>query len=222
MSQSTKIVLPGQSLGDLPQTLPGAGTHTLSSKIQASLAGPSHTSKSSKKANSSFIVSVQRPLLSSSGVSQSKLLPSVDDVVLARVTRLQQRQATVEILVIYPSNIITTASSTSAASSTASNISTEGVVAPPGFQGTIRSQDVRATEKDRVKIVESFAIGDVVRGVVVSLGDQSAYYISTAKNEYGVLLATSKDGNRMRPLSWKEFVDPVTGKKEARKVAKPF
>lgn len=31
-----------------------------------------------------------------------------------------------------------------------------------------RSQDVRATEKDRVKIFESFRPGDVVRAVVVS------------------------------------------------------
>jgi len=35
------------------------------------------------------------------------------------------------------------------------------------FQGVIRGQDVRATEKDRVKILESFRIGDVVRAVVV-------------------------------------------------------
>lgn len=35
------------------------------------------------------------------------------------------------------------------------------------FQGIIRGQDVRATEKDRVKILESFRVGDVVRAVVV-------------------------------------------------------
>lgn len=35
------------------------------------------------------------------------------------------------------------------------------------FTGVIRSQDVRATEKDRVKIGDCFRGGDVVRGVVV-------------------------------------------------------
>jgi exosome complex component CSL4 len=36
------------------------------------------------------------------------------------------------------------------------------------FDGVIRVQDIRATEKDKVKIGESFRGGDVVRGVVVS------------------------------------------------------
>lgn len=35
------------------------------------------------------------------------------------------------------------------------------------FIGIIRVQDVRATEKDKVKIGESFRGGDVVRGTVV-------------------------------------------------------
>jgi exosome complex component CSL4 len=44
-----------------------------------------------------------------------------------------------------------------------------GVPLPAGeeFTGVIRSQDVRATEKDRVKIGECFRGGDVVRGIVV-------------------------------------------------------
>lgn len=45
----------------------------------------------------------------------------------------------------------------------------DGVPLPAGeeFTGVIRSQDVRATEKDRVKIGDCFRGGDVVRGVVV-------------------------------------------------------
>ena len=35
------------------------------------------------------------------------------------------------------------------------------------FQGVIRKEDVRVTEKDKVKIEESFRVGDCVRGVVV-------------------------------------------------------
>ena len=58
--------------------------------------------------------------------------------------------------------------------------------------------------------------------VQISLGDQSNYYISTAKNEYGVLMAKSEAGNTMYPISWKEFRDPVTGATETRKVAKPI
>lgn len=60
------------------------------------------------------------------------------------------------------------------------------------------------------------------RGIQVSLGDQSNYYLSTAKNELGVIMAKSEAGNSMYPISWKEFRDPVTGLVESRKVAKPF
>jgi len=43
-----------------------------------------------------------------------------------------------------------------------------------------------------VKIYSSFRPGDIVRAEVISLGDQQAYYLSTAKNELGVLFATSQ------------------------------
>lgn len=56
----------------------------------------------------------------------------------------------------------------------------------------------------------------------ISLGDQSNYYITTAKNELGVIMARSEAGNVMVPVSWREFRDPVVGGVESRKVAKPF
>jgi hypothetical protein len=45
----------------------------------------------------------------------------------------------------------------------------DGVPLPPGedFQGVVRTQDVRATEKDKVKIADCFRAGDVVKGQVV-------------------------------------------------------
>lgn len=61
-----------------------------------------------------------------------------------------------------------------------------------------RTQDVRAVEKDKVKIYNSFRPGDIVRAEVISLGDARSYYLSTAKNELGVIFATSvagKEGN---------------------------
>jgi len=56
----------------------------------------------------------------------------------------------------------------------------------------------------------------------ISLGDQSNYYITTAKNELGVIMARSEAGNVMVPVSWREFRDLVVGGVESRKVAKPF
>lgn len=54
------------------------------------------------------------------------------------------------------------------------------------------------------------------------MGDQANYYLSTANNELGVIMATSEAGNTMFPVSWKEYKDPETGLSESRKVAKPF
>lgn len=58
--------------------------------------------------------------------------------------------------------------------------------------------------------------------VQISLGDQANYYLSTASNELGVIMAVSEAGNAMYPVTWKEYKDPETGLSESRKVAKPF
>ena len=62
----------------------------------------------------------------------------------------------------------------------------------------------------------------LISQVQISLGDQTNYYITTARNELGVIMAKSEAGNTMYPISWKEFKDPVTGETESRKVAKPI
>ena len=63
---------------------------------------------------------------------------------LARVTRLQERQANVAILIVGEH------------------------VCADAFAGVVRREDVRGWEVDKVKIEESFRVGDLVRGVVVS------------------------------------------------------
>ncbi|KAF1994923.1 hypothetical protein P154DRAFT_475188 [Amniculicola lignicola CBS 123094] len=215
------VALPGQLLGPATKYAPGPGTHIHDSNIYASIAGPvtsaptptpkpSTNPSTSKPTKPLPLLSISRKPSSSSafapdagilGINSgggSNILPEVDSEVLARVTRLGQRFATVEILVV------------------------GGEVTREGFQGVVRREDVRGTEKDKVKVEEVFRVGDLVRGVVISLGDQSNYYISTAQNEYGVVMATSAAGNQMYPISWKEFRDPKTGKNETRKVAKPL
>ncbi|KAK7541113.1 uncharacterized protein J3D65DRAFT_549336 [Phyllosticta citribraziliensis] len=205
---SPALSLPGQSLGPADKYAPGPGTHIHGSGLYASLLGPVSETKPLKRAanasNNTNLpsLSVARPSDSSksslAGAGAANVLPEVDSVVLARVTRLTPRQATVEILVVGET------------------------VCRDGFQGIIRKDDIRATEKDRVKVGECFRVGDIVRGIVISLGDQSNYYLSTASNEYGVIMAKSEAENQMYPISWKEFRDPRTGLTESRKVAKPF
>lgn len=74
---------------------------------------------------------------------------------------------------------------------------------------------------------ESFRVGDIVKAVVISLGDERNYYVSTAKNEFGVVLAVSEGGVRMAAASWREMREVEgevggTGRVESRKVAKPI
>ncbi|KAG8734314.1 exosome 3'-_5 exonuclease subunit ski4 (Csl4) [Ceratobasidium sp. 414] len=137
--------------------------------------------------------------------------PSPGAIVVGTVTRLSPLQATISITVV------------------------DSVPLPHGeeFTGVIRVQDVRSTEKDKVKISDCFRGGDVVRGAVVStnrepitdskisLGDSRNYYVSTTRNDLGVIFATSEAGATMDPISWLEMRCPKTGAIEKRKCAKP-
>ncbi|CAO2655286.1 Nn.00g103500.m01.CDS01 [Neocucurbitaria sp. VM-36] len=209
------IALPGQLLGATDKYLPGPGTHIHEQQIYASIAGPvltsppsrpsQPTSSSTSKSRLVPLLSISRPtsttdpgILGTGSGGGGTILPEVDSIVLARITRLGPRFATCEILVV------------------------NDTVCREAFQGQIRREDIRATEKDKIKIEESFRVGDLVRGVVISLGDSGNYYVATERNELGVVMARSEEGRLMYPVSWKEFRDPVTGKGEARKAAKPF
>jgi len=225
MAQPT-IAIPGQVLGPASKFIPGPGTHVYNSQLYASILGPITTTTPSKPNGPSKrltkitpaapvalpTLSIQRDFsianrsvdastestAGKNGAAKSGILPEVNSTVLCRVTRITPRQATVAILVVGET------------------------VLDGEWQGLIRTQDVRATEKDKVKIFESFRPGDIVRAVVISLGDQSSYYLSTASNQLGVIMAMSEAGNAMYPVSWKEYKDPETGASESRKVAKPF
>ncbi|KAL2136387.1 hypothetical protein VTI74DRAFT_4031 [Chaetomium olivicolor] len=219
------LAIPGQLLGPSSKYLPGPGTHLHESNLYASLLGQVHITQPARKPQPPGPVKrltkitpapvpapTELPTISvapysatqtgggseGAGGKKREVLPEVGNVVLCRVIRITPRQAVVAILVC------------------------GDTVLDAEWQGLIRVQDVRATEKDRVKIYESFRPGDVVRAEVISLGDQANYYLSTARNELGVILATSEAGNTMYPVNWKEYRDPETGMVELRKVAKPY
>jgi exosome complex component CSL4 len=179
-----EIAIPGQDLGPILKYVAGPGTHVFNSHIYASLPGNLFISKPPKPAGPSKrltkitapetaalpTISVVRPSLAASdgevaaaqdgvgsnsaGIANTvakgrinktiEAIPQVNSTVLCKVTRIMPRQATVAILVVGET------------------------VLDGEWQGIIRVQDVRATEKDRVRIFESFRPGDVVRAVVVS------------------------------------------------------
>ncbi len=68
---------------------------------------------------------------------------------------------------------------------------------------------------------ECYRPGDLVKAVVISLGDSRQYFLSTKEPEFGVIMARSQKSKQLLvAVSWKDMVDPETGQKEMRKAAK--
>ncbi|PRP87248.1 hypothetical protein PROFUN_01510 [Planoprotostelium fungivorum] len=137
-----------------------------------------------------------KTLLSVKKEKEPSIVPDIKSIVTARVTRVNPRFVNVSILCVG-----------------------DRVLREP-FAGMIRQQDVRATEIDKVEIYKCFRPGDIVLAEVISLGDSRSYFLSTAKNELGVIFAKSVAGATMVPTSWESMMCPKTKTKEFRKVAK--
>lgn len=167
-------------------------------------------------------------------VHRGKLLPKEGDVVLCRVIKISLQRANVEIIgfqnetIPVDSGVGTnghamvginggSGGSTFSMSQSSSDLGET-------FRGIIRSQDVRATDRDRVKMIEAFKPGDIVKAQILSLGDGVNYYLTTARNDLGVIFAKSANGagSLMYAVDWQTMTSPVTGAIEKRKCAKPF
>lgn len=166
--------------------------------------------------------------------NRDKLLPKEGDIVLCRVVRISLQRANVEIIGFQNEpipidggvganghGVIGVNGGSGGATFSMSQSSSD---LGETFRGIIRSQDVRATERDRVKMIECFKPGDIVKAQILSLGDGVNYYLTTARNDLGVIFAKSDNGagNLMHAMDWQTMVSPVTGVIEKRKCAKPF
>jgi exosome complex component CSL4 len=233
MTTLPSSVLPGHVLGPVEKFSPGPGTHVYNNTVIASIIGRPvvYRNVSSLSNKPQTTISLERP--TPFRARTTPLLPSVGAPVLAKVTRLTRLQAICEIVVVGGSTAASTAVTGTATGSLTpvSKTKPQTSSAKPfqpmlptqsPFRGILRAQDVRVTEKDKVKLAELFRVGDIIRAVVVSLGDQGGYFLSTAGNEFGVLLSWSDKGNVCVPISWCEVQDTVTGEREERKVAKPI
>lgn len=175
-------------------------------------------------------------------------IPKEGNVVLVRIVKLNQQQSYCEILAVEGSgNVIqdlgigtngelahlslgmgggsqALTHPSTIASSQSTNLNAMSIDVGETFKGVIRSQDVRLTERDKVKIFECFKPGDIVRAEILSLGDGANYYLSTAKNDLGVIYTKSDGGAGypMFPIDWQHMMCPITGTIEMRKCAKPF
>jgi len=105
---STAIVLPGQPLAPITTHTPGTGVHIHNGQLISSLVGqvvilastPSSSSSKTQQQQALPILSVHKPTITSDEEVNTTLLPEVGSEIIARVTRISARQATVGIFVV--------------------------------------------------------------------------------------------------------------------------
>lgn len=192
MGEDSEWVTPGEVLGKASKFKAGRGAYVSPDNltVYASLTGLRRIISPPPDSPD------QRPTVEVTGHKAHGAIPEPGSIVIARVTKVMARMASADIMCLGTKSV------------------------REKFTGIIRLQDVRATEIDKVDMHMSFHPGDIVRAVVLSLGDARAYYLSTAKNELGVISAQSAAGATMVPISWTEMQCPLTGQIEHRKVAK--
>ncbi|OVA02277.1 Exosome complex component CSL4 [Macleaya cordata] len=186
------MVTPGEVLGKSSTLIPGRGAYVAphNNTVYASLTGRRTIIPPSPDSPD------QRSTVEVTGHKAHGAVPEPGSIVIARVTKVMTKMAIADIMCVGSKSV------------------------REKFSGVIRQQDVRATEIDKVDMHLSFRPGDIVKALVLSLGDARAYYLSTAKNELGVVSAESMAGATMVPISWTEMQCPSTGQIEQRKVAK--
>lgn len=186
-----RIVTPGEKIGDVGQFGMGHGVCEHNGVLIATLVGKLMQDASKKEDD--------KPVLRVASFKHPDgivPLPDIGSKVTAKIIKVTPRAAHVEILVVDKQPL------------------------KEFFKGMIRQQDVRQSEIDRVEIYKCFAPGDVVMAEVISLGDRHSYFLTTAKNELGVIHAKSRAGVPMVPINWQEMQCPATKTHEFRKVAK--
>lgn len=162
------------------------------------------------------------------GTKPRFVVPMPGSTILGRITRVIARQANVSILIVDGQPCAPGDWSSCGYANQAAGEDLSGA----DFTGVIRTQDVRQTEKDKIRMQECFRPGDIVKAIVISLGDSRSYFLATTQNHLGVvyalsalpesaLVSRSHSQQPMIPINWQEMQDPQTGVIEKRKVAKP-
>ena len=177
VSNHRVLVCPGDILGNTNNYEPSEGCYRSDDgNIRASLVGTLHISDRIDASLQKVTVVSFRNQLASEACIE------VGDKVLCRVVRISQNQANVDIVALADRKLTVHA------------------------KGVIRREDIRLAEIDKLVMHECFLPGDVIRAVVLSLGDSKQYFLSTAEVDLGVRYAKSQSGNLMNPISWKVSV----------------
>ncbi|MCO5568329.1 hypothetical protein L7F22_022028 [Adiantum nelumboides] len=181
---------PGELLGRASEYTSGRGTYVWNNKIYSSVVGVERVSQPPPFPQD------KSPVIEVIGEKQHGAVPEPGLVITGKVGKVMAKSALVDIVCVGSRAV------------------------KEKFSGILRQQDVRVTEIDKVEMYNCFRPGDIIKAEVLSLGDARSYVLTTAKNELGVVSATSVAGAKMVPVSWQEMMCPLTNQKEPRKVAK--
>ena len=186
-------VVPGDRIADSRDAISGPGTYAdADGAVRACVVGTVRRAPSGDGDARRSVVSVELR-----GSVRAPLMPEVGEIVVCKVVRINPRVANVD--------IVCTAGG--------------AVVLQEACSGIIRKEDIREFDKDSIEMFKSVRPGDVVNARVLSLGDSRSYYLSTAENELGVILAKGISGETLLPLTFQEMQCPRTQSREYRKVA---
>ncbi|KAL7750468.1 Cytoplasmic glyoxalase II [Sorochytrium milnesiophthora] len=178
------VVVPGERIGSTADYAAGSGCYARDGVVYAAVVGA--VTKTVPSASSGEKVT----LVSVDRHRETSAIPYIGGNVLGQVKRINTRTAIVAIMMV------------------------DNAPVAENFEGEIRVENIRTTERDKVKVQESFRPGDIVRAKVISLGERQSYLLSTASNDLGVVFAKSIAGATMIPISWEEMQCPKTGGKQ--------
>jgi len=182
-----QIVTPGERLASCVGFKPGPGTYTERGYIYSSTTGRRCDARTAQGKETEISVS---------NYLGNAVVPTTGSIVIAQVTRTQQKLVTCDILCA------------------------NGCILKQPYRGQIRLQDVRQFEVDKIEMLQCFRPTDLIRARVISVS-LSTYLLSTAEESLGVIVAESSFGGRLQPVSWQLMACSKTGQVEERHVAKP-
>jgi len=152
-------VSPGTLVGSSSDFIVGEGVYERHGDIRASLLG--HVS-----------LEVIAPVNGNSAVTRINVVGvrpnarekviSVGDIVICQVIRILSNQIVVDIVMIGDNELFHLP------------------------RGVIRLEDIRANDIDKIYIPDIFRVGDLVKAIVISLGDSKQYFLSTVGEQLGV------------------------------------
>ncbi|KAL3104189.1 hypothetical protein niasHS_002216 [Heterodera schachtii] len=192
-SHEKRICVPGEQLFSVSSGYhAGNGCYEFHGSICASLAGFLHVYSLKDSQNTETnIVEVRRNI-----DERSHVLPSQGKIVTARVERITTTFAKCAIICV------------------------EDTPLANEFNSTLRKEDIRDKERDKVELHKFVQPGDIILARVLGYGEaHTSYLLTIAEAELGVVIGRSQNGERLLPENSEIMKVPGSEYRETRKVA---